>query len=478
MHFVDHGVVGVDVLPQALLCLAVQVDHFLDVHDVVLDQVHHVAAGLVLYIIIDGDIGVILVPGQCVAEQAPVGDGGKMGVQLVELGVVPGDAPHITGGRHLGGDLPVLDVVGDLVGDDLPPQVVVQRDGVGVEQGKALALLVHLGQALDHEPLHDAVAGVLRVGTHTGHKAHMVNGVVDVHLQRVDRELRDKVFSVKAAQHVRALQHGDIQMSVLATNNFMPFAPSCGWLNMPYLFGSLEEFRKLVDLMWDQHNAWAVKESGARVLAIVDIGYRQLTTDAAHPVRNLADARGVTVRTPQSALAVSAFNALGFKPHPASFADTYGMLAKGTVSGQEGCFNNVVTMKFADHQKYATCINYAVHSANIIVNEEWLQSLPEQARDALIRAGREAMAYERTKVSQMLVADDRALQEQGMELLGVVEDLSEWTRLGRTSWLKCYDVLGYGDADKGKAIMAVVLSKKEALANAWEDWLRQPPATR
>ena len=67
---------------------------------------------------------------------------------------------------------------------------------------------------------------------------------------------------------VRALQHGDIQMSVLATNNFMPFAPSCGWLNMPYLFGSLEEFRKLVDLMWGQHNAWAVKESGARVLAI------------------------------------------------------------------------------------------------------------------------------------------------------------------------------------------------------------------
>ena len=41
-----------------------------------------------------------------------------------------------------------------------------------------------------------------------------------------------------------------------------------------------------------------------------------------------------------------------------------------------------------------------------------------------------------------------------------------------------YDVLGYGNADKGKAIMAVVLSKKEALANAWEDWLRQPPATR
>lgn len=277
---------------------------------------------------------------------------------------------------------------------------------------------------------------------------------------------------------VRALRNGEIQMSVLATNNFMPFAPSCGWLNMPYLFGSLDEFRKLVDLMWDQHNAWAVKESGARVLAIVDIGYRQLTTDAAHPVRNLADARGLTVRTPQNALAVSAFNALGLKPHPASFADTYGLLAKGIVSGQEGCFNNVVTMKFAEHQKYAACINYAVHSANVIVNEEWLQGLPEQAREALIRAGREAMAYERTKVPGMLAEDGKILREQGMELLGVVEDLPEWTRLGRTSWLKCYDVLGYGNADKGKAIMALVLSKKEALANEWEDWLRQPPGDR
>lgn len=37
-----------------------------------------------------------------------------------------------------------------------------------------------------------------------------------------------------------------------------------------------------------------------------------------------------------------------------------------------------------------------------------------------------------------------------MELLGVVKDLSEWTRLGRTSWLKCYDVLGYGNADQGQ----------------------------
>ena len=267
-------------------------------------------------------------------------------------------------------------------------------------------------------------------------------------------------------------------MAMLATNNYAPFAPSCGWLNMPYLFDSLEEFRGLVDAMWDQHNEWAIKEGGARILSIMDIGYRQLTTNAKHPVRKLADAKGIKIRTPQNALMVSTFKALGLEPTAVSFSETFNALQQGVVDGQEGCFNNVVTLKFYEAQKYATMINYSVHSCNFIVGERWLQSLPEKERNALIRAGKEAMEYERTKVAGMLEADDKLMVEHGMELLGVVEDLSEWTRLGRTSWLKCYDVLGYGNADKGKAIMAVVLSKKEALANAWEDWLRQPPATR
>ena len=106
-------------------------------------------------------------------------------------------------------------------------------------------------------------------------------------------------------------------------------------------------------------------------------------------VRNLADARGAGRAHTAERAGGLRLQRPWLQAASASFADTYGMLAKGTVNGQEGCFNNVVTMKFADHQKYATCINYAVHSANIIVNEEWLQGLPEQARDALIaRAGK------------------------------------------------------------------------------------------
>ena len=135
---------------------------------------------------------------------------------------------------------------------------------------------------------------------------------------------------------VRALQLGTLQMSMLATNNYAPFAPSCGWVNMPYLFDTLDEFRALLDAMWEQNNEWAVKEGGCRILSILDIGYRQLTTSAKHPVRKLADAKGIKIRTPQNALMVSTFKALGLEPTAVSFSETFNALQQGVVDGQEG----------------------------------------------------------------------------------------------------------------------------------------------
>ena len=213
MHLVDHGVVGVDILPQAFLCLAVEVDHLLDMHDIVLDEVDHIAAGLIFPVVVDGHVGVVLIPapvflpGQVIAEQAPVGDGGKVGMELMEIGVIPRYPADIARGLDFGGDLPVLDVERNFIGDDFPPEVMIQRDGVGVEQRERLALLIHPGQALDHQLFHDALPGVLRVGADTGDEADVVDFIVDVHFQRVDRELGDEGIAVKTAQHIGAFQH-------------------------------------------------------------------------------------------------------------------------------------------------------------------------------------------------------------------------------------------------------------------------------
>ena len=260
---------------------------------------------------------------------------------------------------------------------------------------------------------------------------------------------------------VRAMQIGTIHISLVATNNFAVFAPSTGWVNMPYLFDSLEEFRHLVDAMWDQNNEWAVKEANCRYLSIQDVGYRQLTTGSKYPVRNLKDAKGIKIRTPQNPLMVSTFQALGLVPTAIAFSETFNALQQGVVDGQEGCFNNVVSLKFYEAQKYGTEINYSVHSSGFLAAEPWLRSLTEKQRNALLQAGREAMEFERGKVAWILENDNERMKRHGMELLGVVEDLPEWVRLGRTAWPKCYEVVGGGNAEKGKQIVDLVLSKKK-----------------
>ncbi len=262
---------------------------------------------------------------------------------------------------------------------------------------------------------------------------------------------------------VRGLLLGTINITNVATNNFSPFAPSCGWVNMPYMFESLEEFRALVDAMWDQHIEWAIKEGGARPLAILEVGYRQLTTGEKHPVRKLADAKGIKIRVPQNPLMVATFNALGLEPAAVSFAETFNALQQGVVDGQEGCLNNVISMKFYEAQKYATLINWSIHSCNFLASEKWFQTLPENLRKVLIRAGREAMEYERSKVAGILVSDNKILESKGMVLLGEPEDMPEWFRLGRNAWPKCYEVIGGGNAEKGKAIVDMVMAKKAEL---------------
>ena len=206
----------VDVLPQALLRLAVEVDHLLDVHDVVFDEVHHVAHRATVDAVVHGDHGVVLVPtpvlvpSQLGAEEAAVRLLGKGGVQVHEVGAVIGHAANIARGAHLARHLVVAHLVGDAVRDDLPAAMAVERDGVGEEDGERLVLLAHALQALAHEPTHDALPRVLGVRADARDESHLVDGLIDVHLERVDRELRDKLVAVVAPQDVGALDDGEL----------------------------------------------------------------------------------------------------------------------------------------------------------------------------------------------------------------------------------------------------------------------------
>ena len=70
-------------------------------HDIVLDQIDHIAGRRIVHVVVNGDERVVLVPapvflpGEAVSEQTAVGRAGEARVQIHEIAVFPIDAANI-----------------------------------------------------------------------------------------------------------------------------------------------------------------------------------------------------------------------------------------------------------------------------------------------------------------------------------------------------------------------------------------------
>ena len=213
-HLGDHGKMGGDIIPQTVIGFDVQIDHFLDMEDLVRDVVDDIAQGLMFFIIINGDDHVVVfpapvfIPGQAVADQRAVALDGEIGIYVMKILRVLADpfhhAFHRTGLRQLG----IPDGKGDLVGYDLPAHLPVKGYGIRIEEGDRELLIVHVVDGPAHQGMDQAPARVFRVGGDAGDAAHFHDIVVDVHLHGIDHDHGRQPVLVKPSENIGLLQHG------------------------------------------------------------------------------------------------------------------------------------------------------------------------------------------------------------------------------------------------------------------------------
>ncbi|MGI6226037.1 MAG: TRAP transporter substrate-binding protein [Peptococcales bacterium] len=237
------------------------------------------------------------------------------------------------------------------------------------------------------------------------------------------------------------VQNNVVQATSMAVNNASPFAPSLGFFDLPYIFSSREEFTKVIDTLWDEINEKMIAESGNRAIIWFDQDFRVLTTKD-KPVRTLNDLKGLKIRVPQNPLQLGAFKAWGCDATPIAWDETFNALQQGVVDGQENPHSVNLASSFQEVQKYITQINYKMWIGPVAMNEKWLQSQPEEIRDAIIRAGKEAMLWEREYIAEKSAADLKALTDAGMEYLGPPEDEALWQEKAMEIWPEFYDTIG------------------------------------
>lgn len=152
------------------------------------------------------------------------------------------------------------------------------------------------------------------------------------------------------------------------------------------------------------------RKRGYEFVAAWDSGFRQLSTNK--PVNGLADIKGLKLRVPNGALWLDTFRNLGANPTPMGVAGLYSALQQGVVDGQEQPIANYYAGKYMEVQKYLAITNHMYGPAFFIVGEQWLNGLPAELKEIVVRDIRAATAKQRKLSEDDEVTELKEVQDK------------------------------------------------------------------
>jgi len=237
------------------------------------------------------------------------------------------------------------------------------------------------------------------------------------------------------AAMITALRTGALDISVNSLGPTAAVVPEYAAWGLPFLFTSSAQALALLDGALGDELSSLSEKKGLMVLGYWDNGLRHVT-NSKHPIRTLADFKGLKMRVPPDAVLVDTMQALGAQAQQIKFSELYVALQQGVVDGQENPPANIYTSKLYEVQKYLTLSGHTFQMNPFLMSKRRWDKLSQADKDALVKAGREATLYQREIFQQ---ANDKMLAE--IEAKGVHIDkidtkaMNEATKNVREKWL-------------------------------------------
>lgn len=239
---------------------------------------------------------------------------------------------------------------------------------------------------------------------------------------------------------------GTLDFSVLAINNLTPFSPSVGVFSLPYVIQSLEEAALLTQgEIGDELAKNTVRDASVRILGWTYSGFRVLT-NSKHPVKEVADLKGLVIRVPKNAIMIDTYKAWGINPTPMAWSETFTALQQKVVDGQCNPFLTVNVMKFNEIQKYITTIRYIFSLEPLIMSEDLFQSQSPEMQKILIESGKEATLHSQKYLVETEDGIKKAFRAEGLMIDEAANGEKEWIdKATQAVWPKYYKSIGGKD---------------------------------
>ena len=198
------------------------------------------------------------------------------------------------------------------------------------------------------------------------------------------------------------------------------YQPDLGIIGMPYLIKSDAHMEAVLTGDVGKELEDLMDKCGMKVLGYYTRGPRNITSNK--KITSPADMNNFVIRTPQSAMTVAAFEAVGAKPTPMALAEVFTSLQQGTIEGQENPLAMIQDSSFYEVQDYVIRSEHLRAWVYIAMGKAQFEALPADLQEIVVEGGKEMQAYEHELFLKNEADLEKTLTEEGMEFVDVDQD--------------------------------------------------------
>lgn len=179
-----------------------------------------------------------------------------------------------------------------------------------------------------------------------------------------------------AKETLEGVQMGSIDFIVESSASLSNFTDAMSVFDLPYLFPDAATARKALSGEAAQGQLDALESIGMKGINYWENGIYAI--GAVKPVKNLADLKGMRVRSIDSPLQADVYSALGAMPVVLAWGDIYTSIQTGVADAVSStAVTNMYTQNFYEVAPYITLSNHGYSPAPLICSKSLWDSLSE-----------------------------------------------------------------------------------------------------
>jgi len=260
---------------------------------------------------------------------------------------------------------------------------------------------------------------------------------------RVDVKIYPGAQLYSGAEEIEALSRGEVQFSYVIGGATETVSQKLQLVKLPFLFPNVDiGYKVLEEGETGKALFKPLNDIGLEVICILSSG-RAAIANNERPLKVPSDFEGLKMRAPgkMDSMNLSRFGAITVTT-PSE--ETYSAVQQGVVDGMTTPNTVFMARRYYEIQKYVTDgENISFQTGYLLVNKEWLDSVPEDIKEVLLDTVKEVAEQQRAEIK----VESDELFEQMAEKGCIVhtltpEEKEEWIKATEPTYEEMEDVVG------------------------------------